>query len=91
MAGFDVYESLYNRVESEVIGITTIDGRQIKSQSIHFMERVVGTIEDPEKKRTRSGVPTEDIIDCLKNGKADMPRQDNSGCWRIRYKSEKLV
>lgn len=43
LTGFDKYEEYYNRVQTELIGLTTSADIEIKSQSKHFLERVFGT------------------------------------------------
>lgn len=67
LATFDNYKKQYQAIEDKVIGLTTSDGVQIKSQSKHFIARVIGTKEDPKTKRARSGVPVDDVVDALKN------------------------
>lgn len=74
ISGFDNYLKLYAEIENEVIGQTTVNGIEIKSQSRHFMQRVIGTGQDPiifaEEHRIikRSGVEIKDIKDALFNG-----------------------
>ena len=74
LSGFDNYIDLYIRVESEIVGHETVDGIFIESQTRHFLQRVIGTGEDPKKKKkdgtpvSRSGAGIEDIKDALFNG-----------------------
>lgn len=49
MSGFDNYKNLYGRVENEVVGLQTSNGIVIKSQSEHFLQRVIGTAINPSK------------------------------------------
>lgn len=67
LTGFDKYEGYYNKVQTELIGLSTKTGIEIKSQSIHFLERVFGTKKDPKTKYPRNGVDFEDIKDALLN------------------------
>lgn len=70
LVGFDLYLQYYSRVENELIGLTTSNGIQIKSQSKHFLERVFGTMSDPTHGGViRNGVELEDIKNVLLNGK----------------------
>lgn len=73
LTGFDLYEEYYNRVNKELIGLTMSFGIKIESQSVHFLERVFGTKENPrndlQKKLPRNGVSLEEIKDALLNGK----------------------
>ena len=43
---FGDYKSYKEKIETDIIGLTTVDGVEIKSQSKHFIERVFGTGED---------------------------------------------
>jgi len=54
LSGFDNYLKLYSRIETEIIGQETPFGIVIKSQSEHFLTRVIGTSLNPSK--TKSGV-----------------------------------
>ena len=65
---FDDYVLYKNRINKELIGITTTDGTLIKSQSKHFIERVFGTNEDPHTKRSRNGVSLDEIKEALLYG-----------------------
>lgn len=79
LTGFDKYEEYYNRVQTELIGLTTSADIEIKSQSKHFLERVFGTKNDPShENRTRNGVPLDDIKDALINGKTKSTHNGNS-------------
>lgn len=79
LTGFDKYEEYYNRVQNEIVGLTTSANIEIKSQSKHFLERVFGTKNDPKhENRTRNGVPLNDIKDALINGKIKSTHNGNS-------------
>lgn len=95
---FSEYVELYNRVEREIIGKTTVDGVHIKEQSVHFLQRVIGTRVDPKiYKEThtiikRNGVEFEDIVETLFEGKAEPPRYDEvHKRWSKRYKGSKCA
>ena len=65
---FGDYKSYKEKIETDIIGLTTVDGVEIKSQSKHFIERVFGTGEDPKTHKARNGVEIEDIKTALLNG-----------------------
>lgn len=67
---FEQYVEYKNRIQNEIVGITTKDGITIKSQSKHFIERVFGTNDDPKTHKPRDGVTLEEIEDTLKNGRS---------------------
>ena len=68
MAGIDLYQSIYQRIEKEIIGKKTANGIVIQAQSHHLMERVLGTMRDPHKNRPRSGVAYDDFLECILHG-----------------------
>lgn len=73
LSQFDNYEALYNRIQTEIVGTAASNGIVITGQSQHFMQRVIGTMVDPQKLRDnlqiirRSGVDINDIKDTLYN------------------------
>lgn len=79
LVGFELYKEYYERIEKEIIGMKTINGIEIKSQSKHFLERVFGTSSDPTHGNyPRSGVSLEKIIDALKNGTVKIDPANNT-------------
>lgn len=68
MAGIDLYQSIYQRIEKEIIGKKTANGIVIQAQSHHLIERVLGTMRDPHKNRPRSGVAYDDLLECILYG-----------------------
>lgn len=76
LSGFENYKKLYATVEKDVVGMKTSTGIEITGQSKHFMERVIGTKEDPKTHRPRSGVSIEDIQDALLNGEVKSRKRD---------------
>lgn len=79
LAGFDNYVNGYHRIQSELVGKEAVNGVRITGQSMHFMERVLGTKEDPKNKRPRSGVEVDEIIACITTGKARRIKKDSTG------------
>lgn len=67
LSTFENYKKQYRTIESTVIGTSTSNGIPISGQSKHFIERVIGTMEDPATGRPRSGVSVADILDALQN------------------------
>lgn len=79
LAGFDNYVRSYHRIQSELVGKETVNGIRITGQSVHFMERVLGTKKDPKNKRPRSGVEVDEIIACITTGKPKHIKKDSDG------------
>ena len=71
LSGFKNYKKLHGEIEESIIGMETFNGIKISGQSKHFLERVIGMMEDPKTKRSRSGVEIEDIQHALLHGKTD--------------------
>lgn len=64
---FKLYEEYKERIEREIVGLTTYDNVKITSQSKHFIERIFGTTVDSHTNKPRCGVEIESVIDALKN------------------------
>lgn len=88
LSGFENYKTLYKAVEKDVVGTRTSTGIKITGQSKHFMERVIGTKEDPKTRRPRSGVSIEDIQDALLRG---APRTRVRDPDSIKYITDKCI
>lgn len=81
---FEDYKKYRTIIQNEIVGLTTKDGVEIKSQSDHFIERVLGTTtkEGPKKDKKREGVSIEDIIDALTNTEKYSQKSGPSGISR---------
>ena len=79
LIGFEDYVSLYNQINEQIVGLTTINGITITGQSKHFLQRMIGTRSDPITGHIRSGVEIEDVIDALLNGKVKKEKEDADG------------
>lgn len=88
LSGFENYKTLYEKVEKDVVGMKTSAGIKITGQSKHFMERVIGTKEDPKTHRPRSGVSIEDIQDALLHGTLRTRSRDPDS---IKYITDKCI
>ena len=75
---FEQYVDYKKRIDEEIVGLITKDGIEIKSQSKHFIERVMGTSEDPKSNRPRDGVDLENIKDAIVNGEFKKNDKDDS-------------
>lgn len=71
LAGFDLYKSTHERIQTELVGKTVADGTVITGHTAHFMERMFGTLVDPKKLKKdlkivrRSGADFDNIKDTL--------------------------
>lgn len=98
LSGFENYKSLHARIQAEIVGKTVDDGIVITGQVPHFMQRVVGTMVDPEKLKKdltvirRSGVSVDDIKNALFNPEiVDSPVVRGSGKRSIRFVGENCI
>lgn len=98
LAGFDGYEALHNQIQSEIVGKRTINGILISGQSRHFIQRVVGTMIDPQKLKNnlqivrRSGVEIADIKDALfSESSAVNVTLRNNGKTSVKFIGEKCM
>ena len=62
LADFELYQSISNTIDTEVIGLVTSNGIEIKGKSNHFIVRVIGSVE-----KKRNGVEISKVIDALTN------------------------
>ena len=73
LAGFDLYKSTHERIQTELVGQTVANGTIITGHTTHFMERMFGTLVDPKKLKEdlkivrRSGTGFDDVKDTLMN------------------------
>ena len=59
LADFKLYKSINNQIDKQLIGLVINDGLTIKSNSVHFISRVIGSVS-----QKRTGVS---IKKCIKN------------------------
>lgn len=85
LAGFGNYRDAIQRIDRELVGKTAANGVTITGQSNHFIQRVMGTMIDPEKlkrdlqKVSRSGVEVDDVIQTVLNGTPRPVKHDGAG------------
>ena len=60
LTGFEQYQEVARRIDSEVVGIVTSDGVIIKGYVTHFIDRVIGSYE-----QKREPVSLEMVKECL--------------------------
>lgn len=65
LVSYPLYSEMNKRIENEIIGITTVNGIEIKGYVPHFTARIFGSVE-----QKRNGVELDDVIDALTNKKA---------------------
>lgn len=92
LSGFENYKNLHGRIQSEIVGKTAANGTLITGQVPHFMQRVIGTMVDPEKLKNelqvirRSGVEIDDIADALFHPESiDNPVKRANGKTSVRF------
>ena len=79
LVGYDKYKEYHERIEQELIGLTTSSGIKITGQSKHLLERVFGTISDPDHRNAvRSGVEIDEIKEALVNGRFKNPKESKT-------------
>ena len=98
LAGFDLYKSTRERIQTELVGKTTADGTVITGHTAHFMERIFGTLVDPDKLKydlkiiRRSGVGYEAMRDTVLNPERINPvKTDSRGKRSVRLIGKAIV
>ncbi|OOM82316.1 NAD(+)--arginine ADP-ribosyltransferase EFV [Clostridium puniceum] len=85
---FSDYKKYKNKIDNEIVGLTTSNGIKITGQSKHFIERALGTTEDPHTGRPRSGVELNHIRDAIQNGNIRTRKNDPDS---IKFITEKCI
>ena len=67
LVSYPLYSEMNKRIENEIIGITTVNGIEIKGYVPHFTARVFGSVE-----QRRNGIELEDVIDALTNNETSI-------------------
>lgn len=88
LSGFGNYWRLREKIENDIVGMRTVTGIKISGQSKHFLERVIGTKEDPKTRRPRSGVSIEDIHDALLHGEPRIRERDPNS---VKFITDKCI
>lgn len=88
LSGFKNYKKLHEKIEEDIVGIETSDGIRISGQSKHFLERVIGTKEDPKTKKPRTGVEIEDIQYALLHGEVRTRKRDPNS---VKFVTDKCI
>lgn len=98
LAGFDLYKSTHERIQTELVGKTAADGTVITGHTAHFMERMFGTLVDPDKLKydlkiiRRSGVGYEAMRDTVLNPERINPvKTDLRGKRSVRLIGKAIV
>ncbi len=98
LAGFDLYKSTHDRIQTELVGKTAADGTVITGHTAHFMERMFGTLVDPDKLKydlkiiRRSGVGYEAMRDTVLNPERINPvKTDSRGKRSVRLIGKAIV
>ena len=98
LAGFDLDKSTHERIQTELVGKTTADGTVITGHTAHFMERMFGTLVDPDKLKydlkiiRRSGVGYEAMRDTVLNPERINPvKTDSRGKRSVRLIGKAIV
>ena len=84
----DVYFATAKQIQNRIVGITAANGTKITGYSTHFIDRVIGQAAEARPGK-RKGVPVEDVLDTLVNGKADAVRVNLDGKRGQKIKGDK--
>ena len=98
LAGFDLYKSTHERIQAVLVGQTAANGTVITGHTAHFMERMFGTLVDPDKLKydlkiiRRSGVGYEAMRDTVLNPERVNPvKTDSRGKRSVRLIGKAIV
>lgn len=61
--GFKAYQGVMQKATKEIVGLTSSDGKEIKSISKHLVDRIIGS-----EKQKRLGVSIEKVVETIEKG-----------------------
>lgn len=88
LSGLKNYKKMYEEIEKNIVGLKTSNGIKISGQSKHFIERVIGTKEDPKTGRPRSGVEIGNLRDALLHGDVRVRKRDPDS---VKFVTDKCI
>ena len=98
LAGFDLYMDTHNRIQTELVGKCAADGTVIAGHTSHFMERMFGTLVDPDKLKydlkivRRSGVGYDAMYNTILSPERINPiKTDSNGKRSVRLVGKAIV
>ena len=74
LVDFELYHTEVNHFKTEILGLETQTGIQVKSISKHFYERYFGSVED-----RRDGVTFDAVRNCIIDGEPQEIKTDKKG------------
>ncbi len=87
LASFDLYKSISQDIDDQLVGIVTSNGIQVTGKVSHMIYRVIGSVE-----QRRNGVQIDDIKEALTSESAEvLPMRETKAGRSLRFKTEKLV
>lgn len=67
LIGIDTYLDVSRDVGKQLVGVTSVNGSEIKGYTTHFIDRIIGQTSTPHK-GMRTGVTIKDVLNTLQNG-----------------------
>ena len=67
LTGIDTYLDVSHNIDKQIVGITAVNGLEIKGYTSHFVDRIIGQTSTPHK-GMRTGVKIQDVLNTLRNG-----------------------
>lgn len=80
LAGVELYKETSKKIDEKLVGIETANGIKVQGKSYHFIDRVIGSIQ-----QKRNGVPINDIVEALTNPDEVTPIKESSNGRSQRY------
>lgn len=78
LTGAETYFSVAKDIQDRLVGVTAVNGVKVQGFSTHFIDRVIGQTAEAHPGK-RKGVPVEEVLDTLLNGKAGTVRVNLDG------------
>lgn len=78
LTGIDTYLDVSRNIDKQIVGITAVNGLEIKGYTFHFVDRIIGQTSTSHK-GMRTGVRIQDVLDTLQNGESKTIRKRTDG------------
>ena len=85
LASFDLYQEISTSIDRNLVGTTTSEGILVRSKSAHFINRVIGSVE-----QRRSGVTVQEIKQALSTPERIDSKKGKEGV-SVRYFGKSVI
>lgn len=86
LADFELYKKASENIDAKIVGSTTVNGIKITGKSIHFIARVIGSVE-----QRRNGVDVQKSLEALQNPVEVYPIKELKNSNSQKFRSDECL